>query len=61
MIKFITGLIGTVLMIVFLGYYAISLNAIPLWIIIGGVLAMVCWQFVESLRENNSNNASSPQ
>lgn len=49
--KFVTGLIGTAMVVVFLGYYAISLNAIPLWIIIGGVLGMVCWQFVESLRD----------
>jgi hypothetical protein len=53
MTKFVTGLIGTVMLIVFLGYYAVSLNAIPLWIIIGVVLAMVCWQFVESLKNNN--------
>jgi len=54
--KAVTGLIGTVLVIVFLGYYALSLNAIPLWIIIGSILAMVCVQFVESLRDENQSS-----
>ncbi|MDX1423083.1 MAG: hypothetical protein R3322_08085 [Kiloniellales bacterium] len=53
MIKFVTGLIGTLMMILFLGYYAISLNAIPLWIIILSVLAMVAWQFIETLKSGN--------
>ena len=44
------------MMIVFLGYYAVSLNAIPLWIIIGAILAMVCWQFIESLRSNDQES-----
>jgi hypothetical protein len=39
--------------VVFLGYYAVSLNAIPLWIIIVSVLAMVCVEFFESLKEDN--------
>lgn len=55
--KLVTGLIGTAMMVVFLGYYAVSLDAIPLWIIIGSILAMVCWQFVETVREaNNGSN-----
>ncbi|HEX9767748.1 MAG TPA: hypothetical protein VGA50_01125 [Kiloniellales bacterium] len=53
MTKFVAGLIGTLMIVVFLGYYAVTLNAIPLWIIIGGVLIMVCVQFVESLKNGN--------
>ncbi len=56
MTKLVTGLIGTAMMVVFLGYYAVSLNAIPLWIIIGSILAMVCVQFVESLRSNDQDS-----
>lgn len=52
-IKIVTGLIGTLMVVVFLGYYAVSLNAIPLWIIIVSVLAMVCIEFFESLKEDN--------
>jgi len=56
MIKFVTGLIGTLMMIVFLGYYAISLNAIPLWVIIVSVLAMVAWQFIETLKSGDGTS-----
>ncbi len=56
MTKLVTGLIGTAMIVVFLGYYAVSLNAIPLWIIIGSILAMVCVQFVESLRSNDQDS-----
>ena len=37
--------------IVFLGYYAISLNSAPLWVIIGGILFMVCWDYYQSVRK----------
>jgi hypothetical protein len=50
MVKALTGLIGTVLVVAFLGYYAISLNSIPLWIIVISVLTMVVAEYVESLR-----------
>lgn len=56
MTKLVTGLIGTAMIVLFLGYYAVSLNAIPLWIIIGSVLAMVCVQFIESLRSNDQDS-----
>ena len=52
----IAGVIGVGMVIVFLGFYAIKLNSIPLWIILGGVLIMVVVEFVETLKEENDLN-----
>ncbi len=49
----ITGLIGVTGVVVFLGYYAISLNSAPLYVIIGGILFMVCWDYYQSVRKPN--------
>ncbi len=56
MTKFITGLIGVTTVIVFLGYYAISLNSAPLWIIIGAILFMVRADFYHSVRNGSQNS-----
>ncbi len=53
MVNFITGLIGVTGVVVFLGYYAISLNSAPLYVIIGGILFMVCWDYYQSVRKGN--------
>ncbi len=50
MVNLIAGLIGVSMVVVFLGTYAIKLKAIPLWIIIGAILAMVIFDFVQSTR-----------
>ena len=52
----IAGVIGVGMVIVFLGFYAIKLNSVPLWIILGGILIMVVVEFVETLREGNDLN-----
>ena len=51
MVNFITGLIGATMAIIFLGYYAISLNSAPLWVIIVAILFMVCTDVFQSLRK----------
>lgn len=51
MINLITGVLGLVLICVFLGYYAISINSTPLWVIIGAVLVMVAVDVIQSIRE----------
>ncbi len=56
MTKFITGLIGVTTVIVFLGYYAISLNSAPLWIIIGAILFMVRADHYHSVRNGNQKS-----
>jgi len=50
MINLITGVFAFILVCVFLGYYAISLNSAPLWVIIGAVLVMVTVDVVQSIR-----------
>ncbi len=49
----ITGLVGVTGVVVFLGYYAISLNSAPLYVIIGAILFMVCWDYYQSVRKGN--------
>ncbi len=53
MVNFITGLIGATMAIIYLGYYAISLNSPPLWVIIVAILAMVCTDVFQSLKNGN--------
>ncbi len=53
MVNFITGLIGVTGVVVFLGYYAISLNSPPLYVIIGAILFMVCRDYYQSVRKGN--------
>jgi Flp pilus assembly protein protease CpaA len=57
MVNAITGLIGLTMVTVFLGYYVIRLNEIPLWIIIGGVLIMIVVEYVQSLRGVDQNSS----
>ncbi len=44
------------LAIVFLGYYAISLNSAPLYVIIGAILFMVCRDYYQSVRKGNQKS-----
>ncbi|MFQ5840562.1 MAG: hypothetical protein ACE5HK_07555 [Candidatus Methylomirabilales bacterium] len=50
MSNLISGVIAVLVVVTFLGYYAVRLESIPLWIIIVGVLAMILLDFVQSLR-----------
>ena len=58
MTNLITGLVAVTIVIVFLGNYAVKLGSIPLWIIIGSILAMAVTDFVQSVRERNDNSGS---
>lgn len=58
MINIITGVIGLVGLLIFLGYYVVALTFVPLTLIIIGVLAMAVGDFVLSLRSNNSDKSS---
>ena len=57
MVNLLTGLVGIVLLAVFLGKYALSINAAPLWIIILGSLALAIDDFVGTLRSRDRNEA----
>lgn len=52
----ITGVIAALLVILFLGFYAVKLASIPLWIIILAILAMVLVDFYESTVIKGDNN-----
>ena len=56
MANLITGLVGIVLAVVFLGTYAITLNELPLWLIIVGVLLLAVADFVLSLRADKQEH-----
>ncbi len=54
--NFIAGLVGVTGVIVFLGYYAISLNSAPLWVIIVAILFMVSTDYYQSVRKGNQKS-----
>ena len=54
----IAGVIGMSMIVAFLGFYAIKLNSIPLWIIIDGVLAMSLVEFYESMTSENGDEGN---
>ena len=54
MSNIITGAIAAAMAVVFFLYYAIRLKSIPLWIIIVGAVIMLVYDFVQSIRENNT-------
>lgn len=49
-VNWICGMFSIAMLVVFLGKYAISINSIPLWIIIVGVLVLPFVDFVKSMR-----------
>jgi len=51
MISAITATIGGLLAVIYLGYYAVTLNRLPLWIVIGLVLVMVIADFYLTVRD----------
>jgi small-conductance mechanosensitive channel len=59
MVNAITGLFSLIMVTVFLGYYVIRLNEIPLWIIIGAILIMIFIEYVQSLRGGNQDTNQS--
>lgn len=54
-VNWICGGIGLVMVIVFLGKYAVSVHSLPLWIIIVGVLVLPVADVVLSIRRGNDN------
>ena len=54
----ITGFVAVALIVIFLGYYAIMLESIPLWIIIVSILAMVAFDFYQSVHQDNNQTGN---
>lgn len=57
MTNLITGLVAVAIVIVFLSFYAVKINSIPLWIIIVSILTMVVTDFVQSVRQKKDNKS----
>ncbi len=55
MFTLITGVTAKVMVVVFLGYYALRIESIPLSLIIIGVLGMVIADFVQTFREGKND------
>jgi hypothetical protein len=56
MSNIISGVIAISLSSVFLIFYAVKLHSVALWLIIGANLACIISDFVQSIREDRSNN-----
>ena len=54
MINLITGIIGFIMVTIFLGYYFVTLSFIPLWFIIIIVLGLVVGDLVLSTKSNGN-------
>ena len=59
MFTLISGVTAAVMVVVFLGYYALRIESIPLWIIIIGVLGMVIADFVQTWRKEQHDTSKS--
>jgi hypothetical protein len=51
---FITGIIGIAMVVAFLGVLAWWIKALPFTIIVIGVVLMLLWDFVATLRSGNA-------
>ncbi len=57
MSNIIPGFVAALLLVVFLGFYAVRLNSLALWVIIWSVLAMVIVDYVQSVRSDGNKNS----
>ncbi|MDX1487917.1 MAG: hypothetical protein R3268_06940 [Acidiferrobacterales bacterium] len=58
MINLITGIIGLAALLVFLGYYLVSLSFVPLAFVIIGVLGMAIGDVVLSIRKGENESGT---
>lgn len=56
MTNLVTGLIGVVLVSVFLGFYAVGMRSLPFTIIVVAVSGMVVADFVQSVKNEKNRN-----
>ncbi len=55
MSNLIPGFVAALLLILFLGFYAVRLNSLALWVIIGSVLSLMILDYVLSVRSNEKH------
>ena len=58
-VNWICGIIALLMMIVFLGKYAVSIGSIPLWIIILGVLILPVIDLFKSMKDESPEAGTS--
>lgn len=56
MANLVTGFIGIVLVLVFLGFYAVGIHSVAFKLIVLGVGAMIVADFVQSLRNEKQKH-----
>ncbi len=57
-INWICGIIALLMLILFLGKYAVSIGSIPLWIIIVGVLILPVYDLIKSMKGSNGDDGT---
>ncbi len=57
-INWICGIIALLMLIVFLGKYAVSIGSIPLWIIIVGVMILPVYDLIKSMKGSNGDSGT---
>lgn len=57
-VNWICGIIALLMLIVFLGKYAVSIGSIPLWIIIVGVLVLPVYDLFKSMKDSNGDDGT---
>jgi hypothetical protein len=58
MMMLVTGIVGIAMMVVFLGFLVWWIKALPFTIIVLGVVLLMLWDFVQTLRSDNSGAGS---
>lgn len=58
-INWIFGIFALLMLVLFLGKYAVSIGSIPLWIIIVGVLILPALDLLKSMKEMDGSDESS--
>ena len=51
----VPGFIAALLLVLFLGFYAMRIESIALWIIVGSVAGLMILDYVQSVRSNGNS------
>lgn len=54
----IAGIISMLLALWFLGWMVVSVNALPLWIVIVVTIGMLLYDFYQSMKQEQSNSGN---
>lgn len=54
----IAGIISMLLALWFLGWMVVSINSLPLWIVISVTIGMLLYDFYQSMKQEQSNSGN---